>query len=137
MGKHRSSPSGRKNPMRKRGIELFCAVARPPQECWSIRERINFRIALARYMVLLKHEPESLLQAGTTKYVQSFTPYTTNSKHSSFRVIVDLVRTGHELHNSSPQTTDQVRMPPACFMVCLLTVVTSSSMHESLKLHAL
>ncbi|PUZ70128.1 hypothetical protein GQ55_2G200500 [Panicum hallii var. hallii] len=50
MGKHRSSPSGRKNPMmRKRGIELLCAVARPPQECWSIRERINFRIALARF----------------------------------------------------------------------------------------
>jgi predicted MPP superfamily phosphohydrolase len=73
--------------MRKRGIELLCAVARPPQECWSIRERINFRIALARYIVLLKHEPDiaatinpnslSLLHAGTTKYVQSFTPYTT------------------------------------------------------------
>ncbi|CAL5065149.1 unnamed protein product [Urochloa decumbens] len=49
MGKHRSPPSGRKMPTRKRGMELLCAIARPPQECWSIRERINFRIALARF----------------------------------------------------------------------------------------
>ncbi|RCV11111.1 hypothetical protein SETIT_2G161500v2 [Setaria italica] len=49
MGKQRSSPSGRKNPMRKRSMELLCAIAQPPKECWSIRERINFRIALARF----------------------------------------------------------------------------------------
>ncbi|KAF8712061.1 hypothetical protein HU200_028895 [Digitaria exilis] len=48
MGKQRPSRSRRKNPMKKRGMELLCAIARPPQECWSIRERINFRIALAR-----------------------------------------------------------------------------------------
>ncbi|OQU89187.1 hypothetical protein SORBI_3002G157050 [Sorghum bicolor] len=46
--KHLSLPSGRKNHTQNRSMELLCAIARPPQEIWSIRERINFRIALAR-----------------------------------------------------------------------------------------
>ncbi|CAD6225502.1 unnamed protein product [Miscanthus lutarioriparius] len=49
MRKHLSLPSGRKNHTQNRSMELLCAIARPPQESWSIRERINFRIALARF----------------------------------------------------------------------------------------
>ncbi|TVT98310.1 hypothetical protein EJB05_56403, partial [Eragrostis curvula] len=50
MGKYRSSPLGRRKiSERNRGMELLCAIARPPQERWSIRERINFKIALGRF----------------------------------------------------------------------------------------
>lgn len=31
MVKHRPPPSGRKSPRKKRGMELLCAIARPPQ----------------------------------------------------------------------------------------------------------
>ncbi|KAI4991120.1 hypothetical protein ZWY2020_039491 [Hordeum vulgare] len=45
MGKQRSSPSTRK----KHVMELLRITARPPQERWSIRESVNFKIALGRF----------------------------------------------------------------------------------------
>lgn len=84
MRKHLSLPSGRKNHMQNRSMELLCAIVRPPQESWSIRERINFRIALARYIVVLRREPDilhghnpnslSFLTGNQNLYNRSFIP---------------------------------------------------------------
>ncbi|VAI31368.1 unnamed protein product [Triticum turgidum subsp. durum] len=49
MGKQRSSPSMRKKVQRKHLMELLRTTARPPQERWSIRESVNFKIALGRF----------------------------------------------------------------------------------------
>lgn len=51
MGKRRLPPlRSKKNSQQKRRMPpLYTAAARPPQECWSIRERVNFRIAIGRY----------------------------------------------------------------------------------------
>uniref|UniRef100_A0A0E0LZB4 SANT domain-containing protein n=1 Tax=Oryza punctata TaxID=4537 RepID=A0A0E0LZB4_ORYPU len=51
MGKRCLPPFRRKkNSQQKRRMPpLYTAAARPPQECWSIRERVNFRIALGRF----------------------------------------------------------------------------------------
>uniref|UniRef100_J3MW61 Uncharacterized protein n=1 Tax=Oryza brachyantha TaxID=4533 RepID=J3MW61_ORYBR len=47
--KCRSPPSERKkNGQRKRWMPPLYTAARPPQQCWSITERVNFRIALGR-----------------------------------------------------------------------------------------
>jgi hypothetical protein len=128
MGKHRSSPSGRKNPMRKQGMEKLCTIARPPQECWSIRERINFRIALTRYVVLLKHEPDIqqtiptssafLTEATNLHDCTIIHSIYSNSKPISFRRFgQDWPRVAQFI---ATKTTDQVRMPPAKLTACLL-----------------
>ncbi|KAF7058475.1 hypothetical protein CFC21_065530 [Triticum aestivum] len=49
MGKQRPTPSMRKNVQRKHVMELLRVTARPPQERWSIRESVNFKIALGRF----------------------------------------------------------------------------------------
>ncbi|EAZ08450.1 hypothetical protein OsI_30715 [Oryza sativa Indica Group] len=51
MGKRRLPPlRSKKNSQQKRRMPpLYTAAARPPQECWSIRERVNFRIAIGRF----------------------------------------------------------------------------------------
>uniref|UniRef100_M8BPW5 Uncharacterized protein n=1 Tax=Aegilops tauschii TaxID=37682 RepID=M8BPW5_AEGTA len=55
MGRQRSSPSMRKKVQRKHVMELLRITARPPQERWSIRESVNFKIALGRSVSMLKN----------------------------------------------------------------------------------
>uniref|UniRef100_A0ACD5YGD5 Uncharacterized protein n=1 Tax=Avena sativa TaxID=4498 RepID=A0ACD5YGD5_AVESA len=39
----------RKKVQTKHGMKLLCITARPPQERWSIRESVNFKIAIGRF----------------------------------------------------------------------------------------